>query len=202
MRRRAVCSLFATAMARRTIKICRTNSRLLNRPAYSARWQKRRARSCRPTNALRSATQLGFRTPLLEQTAGLSSLILPRASISVAPRWAFPFSADPLHRRPVGRSCVMTRSRRESSHSAFPDVCSKCCHFRPCHVCPAMFQPPCRVRRDRWCRYGFPLRAYPNARSLANIALCPGSHERRRPCCGGANARFVRASRIGRDAKA
>ena len=34
----------------------------------------------------RSAMQSGFRTRLLEQTAALSSLIHPRASISVAPR--------------------------------------------------------------------------------------------------------------------
>ena len=98
-------------MVRRTIRTCRAKSRLLDRRACSARWQKRRARSCRAATALRSAMQWAPRALPLERRAPFSSSIRPRASISVAPRWALPSSADPLDCKPDRLTCATIPSR-------------------------------------------------------------------------------------------
>jgi hypothetical protein len=121
------------------------------------------------------------RTPLLEQTVAFSSSIRPRANISVARRWAFPSSADPLDRKP-DRLTVRDGSVAKSSHSAFPRV-QQCRHFKACHVTPARFQSANRVRA-----------AQADARPSANTAFCPAAHGRRAYSRAGANARVVSAT--------
>ena len=109
------------------------------------------------TMALRSAMQWTPRTLLLEQRGAFSSSIRPRASISAAPQRAFPFSADPLDRKP-DRLTVRDDSVANHPTRLFPRV-QRCRHFKTCHVSPARFQSASRIQADRrWpaSKNGFP----------------------------------------------
>jgi hypothetical protein len=87
------------------------------------------------------------RTLLLEQTPPFSNSIRPRASISVAPRWAFPFSADPLNCKP-DRLTVRDASVANHPIRLFARV-QQSRHFKACHVSPARFQSDSGVHANR-----------------------------------------------------